>query len=192
MTAMPSATQPPPGLPPPSRVLRVSSAGVVSVALEDTGTNGLAIAPDGSLIGCNHKTGAVTRFDLAGGAPVDLVTNYEDLRFNSPNDLTFGPDGSLYFTDPDYQAPSPIPQSSTRVYRVAAGSITAVPIAEGREPNGISFSPDFKTLYISGTDGVTAYPVMPDGNVGTGVRFAQDAPFGTNRVTESLPIRNAQ
>jgi gluconolactonase len=173
--AVPTSTVPASNPAPPARLLKVSAAGVVSVVLEDSGTAGLAISPDGSLVGCNHKTGAITRFDLAGAPAVDLVASYDGVRFNSPNDLAFGADGSLYFTDPDYQAPSPTPQSATRAYRVAPGTTTAEPIVEGRnQPNGVSFAPDYKTLYLSGTDGVVAYPVMVDGTVGAALPFASD------------------
>jgi gluconolactonase len=161
---------------PKARVLKVTAEGTVSVALPDAGTNGLAVDASGNLIGCSHKTGSVARLSLEGGAPVDLVATYMDSRFGAPNDLTFGTDGTLYFTDPDYQAPSPLPQAATRAYRVAPGTKVATPIADGLEqPNGITLSPDRKTLYVSNPSGVYAHPVMADGSVGSGTRFAQSA-----------------
>lgn len=161
------------GQPPPSRVLSVTEAGVVEVALQDSGSNGLALDGQGALIACNHQAGSVTRLGLGGQTPLDLVTNYDGARFNSPNDLTFGADGTLYFTDPDYQAPSPAPQAATRAYRVAPGTNAALPIVEmRREPNGITLSPDRTTLYVSASDGVMAYPVLGDGSLGNGETFA--------------------
>jgi gluconolactonase len=161
---------------PPARILKITEAGEVSVALADVGTNGLAVDDSGNLVGCSHKTGSVSRLSLEGIAPVDLVTMYMGSRFDSPNDLTFGADGTLYFTDPDHQAPSPAPQDANRAYRVAPGTTTAVPIADGLEqPNGITLSPDRQVLYISNPSGVFSHPVLPDGNVGGGVRFGGDA-----------------
>jgi gluconolactonase len=143
------------------------------VALPDVGSNGLALDASGAMVGCSHKTGSVARFSLSGAAPVDLVSSYMGARFNSPNDLTFGADGTLYFTDPSYQAPTPAPQAAELAYRVAPGSKTATPIGNGiSRPNGVTLSPDRKTLYISGSNGVFAHPVMADGSVGTGVGFA--------------------
>lgn len=160
--------------PPPSRILKITPEGGVSVALADAGTNGLAVSPDGFLLGCNHKSGAITRFSLTGEAPVELVTEYMGARFNSPNDLTLGADGTLYFTDPDYQAPSPRPQATTRAYRVPPGATAAVALIEDRpQPNGITLSPDRTTLYVSASDGVYAYPVSSDGNIGAGTPFGQ-------------------
>jgi gluconolactonase len=161
---------------PPARILKISEAGEVSVALPDTGTNGLALDESENLIGCSHKTGSVSRLSLVGAAPVDLVAMYMGSRFDSPNDLTFGADGTLYFTDPDHQAPSPAPQGVSRAYRVAPGTTTAIPIADGLDrPNGITLSPDRQVLYISNPSGVFSHPVMPDGNVGSGTRFGGDA-----------------
>jgi gluconolactonase len=168
------AGPPEPREPPPARVLALSATGEMTVAFDDVGTNGLAIDSDGNLVGCSHKTGSIQRFG-SGEAPVDLVTEYLGSRFNSPNDLTFGSDGTLYFSDPDYQAPEPVPQEQARAYRVAPGTATAIPIVEDRpEPNGVTLSPDQQTLYVSASDGIFAYPVQADGSVGEGVPFAAD------------------
>jgi gluconolactonase len=162
-------------LAPPGRILKISDAGAVSVALPDVGSNGLALDPSGTLVGCSHKTGSISRFSLAGATPVDLVSSYMGARFNSPNDLTFGADGTLYFTDPNYQAPRPAPQAAQLAYRVSPGSNSAMPIGNGiTQPNGIILSPDHKTLYISGSNGVFSHPVMADGSVGASSPFASD------------------
>src|SRR5207244_1565426 len=94
---------------------------------------------------------SISRFSLAGGQPVDLISNYMGTRFNSPNDLTFGTDGTLYFTDPNYQAPMPAPQPAELAYRVPPGSNTATPIGSGiSRPNGITFgAADHKALYLT-------------------------------------------
>jgi gluconolactonase len=161
---------------PPARILKVTEAGEVSVAIPDAGTNGLGLDGGGNLVGCSHKTGSVARLSLSGGAPVDLVSTYQGVRFNSPNDLTFGADGTLYFTDPDHQSPVPAPQAARLAYRVAPGTTTAIPLADGLEqPNGITLSPDRLTLYVSTPNGVFSHPVLGDGSVGGGTRFAEDA-----------------
>jgi gluconolactonase len=162
-----------PRQPPPGRILKVAEAGEVSVALADTGSNGLGVDASGSLIATDHSAGSVVKLSLTQEPTVALVTVYDNVRFNSPNDLTFGLDGTLYFTDPDYQAPAPAPQGATRVYKVAPGTSTATPIIEDRrQPNGITFSPDRNTLYVSASDGVFAYPVSADGSLGAGTAFA--------------------
>lgn len=160
---------------PPARILALNASGEVSVAFHDVGTNGLGIDLAGSLVGCSHRDGSVQRFGSIGEAPIDLVSDYLGSRFNSPNDLTFGADGTLYFSDPDYQAPAPVPQDQTRAYRVAPGTTTAIPIVEDRpQPNGVTLSPDRQTLYVSASDGIQAYSVQPDGSLGEGTPFAAD------------------
>src|SRR5262249_31280568 len=95
--------------PPPSRVLKVTSAGVVTVAIATSGTNGLAVAADGTLYGAVHKDGSISKFDLSTGTATPVAGMYSNARFNSPNDLAIRSDGNIYFSDPDYQAPSARP-----------------------------------------------------------------------------------
>ena len=159
--------------PPPTRVLQIV-AGVGVVYAADAGTNGLAADSAGRLHGASHKLGAIVRFGLPGAEPKVIVAGYKGQRFNSPNDLAIRSDGTIYFTDPTWQAPSPPPQKRTRVYRVAPGASTAVVVDERRsQPNGITLSPDEKTLYLSSDDGLYKYEVAPDGSVGPATRFAR-------------------
>jgi gluconolactonase len=157
--------------PPPSRILKVAG-GAVSIVNADAGTNGLAVDSAGQLWGANHKTGAISRISLPDGKVSDVVTGYGGVRFDSPNDLAIRSDGTIYFSDPDYQAPATRPQTKTRLYRVAKGTTTATVIDDTRnEPNGVTLSPAEDMLYVSGSDGVFAYPVMSDGSVGQKTRY---------------------
>ena len=85
-----------------------------------------------------------------------LISDFHDRSFNSPNDVVVHSDGSIWFTDPIYgweQGIRPRPRLPSQVYRYdpATGGIRA--IADGFErPNGICFSPDEKTVYITDTD----------------------------------------
>ncbi len=171
---------------PPSRILKITANGTVSVAIPDAGTNGLAVDIDDHLVGCNHGEGAVIQFDLDGGTPSALVQSYNGARFNSPNDLALRSDGTLYFSDPDYQKPNgPDPQSATRVYRVAPGSSTAVVVDDTlQEPNGVTLSPDESTLYVTSASGLFAYSVFTDGSVGPSASFGNNITNGDGMVVD--------
>lgn len=153
--------------PPPSRILKLTPPSTVSVAVADAGSNGLAVDTAGTLWGAVHADGSVSRFNLSTGARTAIASMYMGSRFNSPNDLAIRSDGNVYFSDPNYQAPSSAPQSQTRVYRVAPGS-NAITVVDATltQPNGVTLSLDESTLYVSSNNGIYAYPVMADGSTG--------------------------
>lgn len=166
-------------VPPPSRILKVTTAGEVTIAATDTGTNGMALDGTGGLLACDHKNGALTRFTLPGLMASPLVTGYMNMRFDSPNDLVVAADGNIYFSDPDYQAPQARPQSATRLYRLAPGTTEPTVIdANRREPNGVTLSPRGDILYVTGQDGVYQYPVTAGGAVGAGTKLSQTISSG--------------
>jgi len=85
-----------------------------------------------------------------------LINNFHGRRFNSPNDVVIKRDGTIWFTDPIYgfeQGICPQPQLPNQVYRFepSNGDIRAVADGFGR-PNGLAFSPDEQTLYVTDTD----------------------------------------
>ncbi|VUC34884.1 unnamed protein product [Clonostachys rosea] len=87
-----------------------------------------------------------------------ILTDYLGRPFNSVNDVVIHPDGAIWFTDPSYghdQGYRPKPSLPNAVYRFdpATKSVRAVADGIGR-PNGICFSPDFGTVYITDTDQV--------------------------------------
>jgi gluconolactonase len=165
--------------PPPSRILKITAAGDVSIAIPDSGTNGLAADKSGTLYGALHKDGSVSKFNLTTGAATAIASMYMGARFDSPNDLAIRSDGNIYFSDPDYQAASTHPQSKTRLYRIAPGTnaVTVIDDTLG-EPNGVTLSIDEKTLYVTSRGPLNKYPVMADGSVGTATIFSQEASSG--------------
>ena len=85
-----------------------------------------------------------------------LVDGFHGRLFNSVNDVVVHTDGSIWFTDPIYgfeQGFRKEPQLPCQVYRFEpdTGAIRVVADGFGR-PNGISFSPDEQTVYITDTD----------------------------------------
>ncbi|KRA45293.1 SMP-30/gluconolactonase/LRE family protein [Pseudoxanthomonas sp. Root630] len=147
----------------PSRIRRFTPPDRWETVLEDSGSNGLALDHEGALIAATHDRKQVARVDLARGTRTALVSTFDGAPFNSPNDLVMAADGTLYFTDPDYQRKAaPGGQPLTRVYRHHDGTTTVVDDTL-RNPNGIALSPEGGTLYVAGgtADGdvLRAYPV---------------------------------
>src|SRR5690606_38113896 len=155
----------------PSRIQRLTADGVLDTFVENSGTNGLALDADGYLLGAVHGNKSISRFHPVTGARSVIIDTFEDNAFNSPNDLSEAADGSLYFTDPDYQrAAAPGGQPNTNVFQITpAGEIRVVDNSI-KNPNGISLSPNQDVLYVAGGDfnGVLrAYPIV-DGIPGEG------------------------
>jgi gluconolactonase len=132
--------------------------GAVDVVVDATAfINGNALDAEGRLIHCEHGRRCITRSGEDGRTTV-LVDRYQGRRLNSPNDLVLGPDGAVWFTDPTYGVMSPRqgcpaePELEHRsLYRFveATGELTRV--ADFDQPNGLAFSPDGRTLYVSDT-----------------------------------------
>ena len=160
-----------------SRMLKVTPDGTTTIAIADSGSNGLALAADGTLVAGVHKDGSVKRFTLPGGTATTLVAQYMNARFNSPNDVAIHSNGTIYFSDPTFNGPSNPPQTATRVYRIAPGGSTAEPIPSSaspdtiQNPNGVTLSLAEDYLYVAGAVG-RRYPVMADGTLGAGADFA--------------------
>ena len=136
------------------------------------GSNGLTLDPAGNLVIDQHGNRRVIRLEKDGGETV-LADKFEDKRLNSPNDLVYRSDGTLFFTDPPFGLPKfaedkrkELPFSG--VYSIYKGKLQLL-TKEFTGPNGIAFSPDEKYLYVGDWDEkkktVYRYEVQPDGTL---------------------------
>jgi gluconolactonase len=119
------------------------------------GSNGLTLDREGRLTINEHGNRRVTRLEKNGQITV-LADRYEGKRLNSPNDLVYRSDGSLYFTDPPFGLPKffddprkELPFSG--VFRIAEGQVRLL-TTDLTGPNGLAFSPDEKYLYVGDWD----------------------------------------
>jgi gluconolactonase len=179
--------------PPPARILKIDSSDAVTQFYPsggggDSGSNGMAVDANGNLVTANHGVGGIVRFTVPGGTKTTLIDSFGGKRFNSPNDLTIRSDGTIYFTDPNFQAPSPTPQPNTGVYMVPPNSSTAMEILSAvSNPNGITLSLDEKTLYVGSGSGVNAYAVNTDGTIATTATAIDGANLNNNN-TDGMAI----
>lgn len=158
---------------------------------KEPGSNGLAFDSAGRLVLCRHGDRQIARLK-ADGRLTTLTDNYDGHRINSPNDLVFKSNGDLYFTDPPFGLPKAFadPQKAPvqGVYRLAKDGNVTLLINDIKAPNGIAFSPDEKTLYVTDVDpkraAWLAYEVKADGTVTNGrvffdaTRWRKDPFFG--------------
>jgi gluconolactonase len=112
------------------------------------GSNGLTFDPDGLLTICQHGNRRVVRVNPHGDLTV-LADRFDGKRLNSPNDLVYRSDGTLYFTDPPFGLPDPTERELDfcGVFAVVEGEIELV-TDELEGPNGLALSPDERYLYV--------------------------------------------
>lgn len=158
---------------PANKIYRLDSDRKLSVFLEPSGTtNGLMFNAAGTLFACSME-GRIVSIDVATKKPTPIAPTYEGKRFNAPNDLVLDKAGGVYFTDPHFRAPTPLPQGKTAVYYLAAdGKVTRL-VDDLAAPNGVILSPDEKTLYVipSLQKEMMAYAIEAPGKVGKGRVF---------------------
>lgn len=158
---------------PNNRILKWSIAGELTTFMQPAGrANGMCFDRLGRLIVCADETNALWRIDIKTGRIEVLAWQYEGRPFNGPNDVWVAPNGDLYFTDPYYQRPwwkhKEPPQPGQHVYRLSADGRSLQRVATDLEqPNGITGTPDGKTLFVADIRaGKTyAYDILSDGSL---------------------------
>jgi gluconolactonase len=149
------------------------------------GSNGMTFDPQRRLTICEHGNRRVSRIEPHGNITV-LADRYQGRRLNSPNDLVYRSDGTLYFTDPPFGLPEGFKDPKKElpfsgVFRLQDGEISLISDALAG-PNGIALSPDERHLYVGDWDPrhkvVMRYNAAEDGSVSDGVEFfdMSDAP----------------
>ncbi|MGC3966646.1 MAG: SMP-30/gluconolactonase/LRE family protein [Pirellulales bacterium] len=158
---------------PAEKIYKIDPTGKLSVFREKSNNvNGTMVNAAGELVGCEMQ-GQVTVMGAEGKVVRTIADKYEGKRFNAPNDLVIDAGGGVYFTDPHFRAPTPLPQGVTAVYYATAdGKVTRL-VDDLKAPNGVILSPDEKTLYVipSGQAEMMAYEVLSPGKLGPGRVF---------------------
>ena len=126
------------------------------IAQTGGGPNGATLGPGGALYvtqnGGMRREGRVTpgllRVALDGAVEL-LTSEVAGTRLEGPNDLAFGPDGRLYFTDPRGAADTGQNQKPGRIFAWDLAARTGELIIELGPvfPNGIAFAPDGTLLF---------------------------------------------
>ena len=153
----------------------------------ESGSNGMTLDVRGRLTVAGHAQRDVFRMESLSDPShtTILADTYEGKRLNSPNDLVYKSDGSLYFTDPPYGLVTQKDNDPAKelkvngVYRLPGAlehQAGAPPqrdklqllVKDLPRPNGIAFSPDEKYLYVSNSEPQKTwmrYRVQADGTL---------------------------
>ena len=165
-TTVPQAVDPPGAGEPRAAIMRlaldgcrfpVGSSRLSTLPARVHMPNGMTLGHDGHLVVCEQGTRSerarISRVDPRTGRVDVLVDSWGGVRLNSPNDVVVRRDGTIWFTDPSYgyrQGFRPEPQAGDYVYRFDPGSGRLSVVADSFDkPNGLAFSPDEQTLYVT-------------------------------------------
>ncbi|MGH7168712.1 MAG: SMP-30/gluconolactonase/LRE family protein [Gemmataceae bacterium] len=160
---------------PNQRIHKVDADGKLSIVREKSNrSNGLMFNAKGEIVAC-EMVGRIAAYSADGKSRRVLADAYEGKRFNAPNDLVLDKHGGVYFTDPAFGAPMPLPQGKTAVYYIGVDGKVSRLIADLPNPNGVILSPDEKRLYVipSGQAEMMAYAVESPGKLGKGRVFCK-------------------
>jgi gluconolactonase len=143
------------------------------------GPNGSTAGPDGTVLLCQHGNRRIVQIDR-NMQVMTVVDSFQGKKLNSPNDLVYRSDGTLYFTDPPYGLANGDDDPTKELpfnglYKFSNGRLELL-VDNMTRPNGLAFSPDEKTLYVANSDDSyriwMRYDVQPDGTLRNGSVFA--------------------
>lgn len=177
---------------PRNRTMRwIEDVGVSVYRAPSAYANGQARDRQGRLIACSHQDRCLYRTEW-DGAVTRLVERHAGRRLNAPNDVAVKSDGTIWFTDPlygianDYEGGRQVSEQRPAVYRLDPASGEVRVVADDFDgPNGLTFSPDERRLYIAETGDqagadpvrhIRVFDVGADGTLSNGAVFHTIAP----------------
>lgn len=148
--------------------------GKTTVFREKTGrANGMFWTANDKLVVCEGGNRVLSI--LNGEDRKVLASKFQGKKLNSPNDVALDTVGGIYFTDPRYGNRDDMELDIEGVYYLPRNGKLKRVIDDMVRPNGLIFSPDFKTLYVADqAAGKTwAYDVAGDGKLSGKRLFAE-------------------
>ena len=154
--------------------------------------------PDGNtfdrqhrLIDCSSVLRALVEITPAGKYNI-LANRYEGKKLNTPNDVTVGPDGALYFTDPNMDLARGEKQELPfqGVYRLDKNGELMLLVKDLSEPNGLAFSPDGKHFYVDDSEqkNIHVYDVTSHGMLANGRIFGAEPGEHDEGVPDGMKV----
>jgi gluconolactonase len=170
---------------PNNRILEWSEDGKLSTFMQPSDhANGMCFDVKGNLIVCADEHNKL--WSIAPDKTVTvLVTNYQGKYLNGPNDVWVAPNNGVYFTDPFYKRKwwdhTTMALDGEKVFYLSPDRKKLIPVIEGlKKPNGITGTPDGKTLYVADIRGnqTWRYDILPDGSLTNKTLFCENGSDG--------------
>jgi gluconolactonase len=162
------------------------------------GPNGMIADSDGAVLLCQHGNRRIARISKDRKVTT-VIDSFEGKKLNSPNDLVYRSDGTLFFTDPPYGLPKQDDDPAKElpfngVYKLNDGKLQVI-IKDLTRPNGLAFSPDEKTLYVANSDQKRKvwmrYDVAADGSVSNGILLSDVTSETEGGLPDGMKIDSA-
>ena len=158
---------------PNNRILKWDAQrNTVSTYMRPAGrANGLYVDYQGNLLAAADEKNELWLIDADKNVSI-LSHQFQNKKYNGPNDIWVDKKGGIYFTDPYYQRPywqhKEAELAAQSVYYIAPNSTDAKVIATNfTRPNGIIGTADGSTLYIAdiGDEKTYSYTIEADGTL---------------------------
>jgi gluconolactonase len=125
----------------------------------------------GNLIACADEKNQL--WSIAPDKKVTvLIKDYQGKYLNGPNDVWVAPNGGMFITDPFYKRTwwdhQTMALAGEQVFYLSADRKTLTQVTgDLRKPNGITGTPDGKTLFVAdiGADRTWRYDILEDGSL---------------------------
>jgi gluconolactonase len=161
-----------------NRIMEWSVDGVLSTFMQPSGrANGMYMDAKGNLIACADEKNELWSISPDKKVTV-LIKDYQGKYLNGPNDVWVAPNGEMFITDPFYKRKwwdhQTMALDGEQVFHLSADgkNLTRV-TSDLTKPNGITGTPDGKTLFVAdiGADRTYRYDIQPDGSLSNKVLF---------------------
>jgi gluconolactonase len=160
-----------------NKIFRVYPDGKKETVIELGDPDGNTFDRQHRLIDCASVLRAIIEVTPEGKYKI-LADRYQGKKLNSPNDVIVGPDGALYFTDPNMDLVAGEKQEIPfqGVYRLDAKGDLTLLTKDLTQPNGLAFSPDGKHFYVDDSEkrNIRIYDVAADHTLRNGRIFGEE------------------
>jgi gluconolactonase len=168
-----------------NRIMEWSLDGKLSTFMQPSGrANGMYMDAKGNLIACADEKNEL--WSIAPDKKVTvLIKNFEGKYLNGPNDVWVAPNGEMYITDPFYKRTwwdhDAMALDSEQVFHLSADGKSLIRVTSDlTKPNGITGTPDGKTLFVAdiGANRTYKYDIQPDGSLANKTLFCSKGSDG--------------